>query len=152
MSYPDDNRQYYNPSEPSIQNLRSSIHRPLTTNQQQFVQQAIERPQQQNPDDTKEFVRQLGEYQPTIPDSVSMHFLKSCGIDGTDARVSRLIALSAQKQISDIILDAMQNARMKGLGQTKKGTKETKFTLTEELLDSVLVEYGIKNTRPPYHT
>lgn len=41
---------------------------------------------------------------------------------------------------------------MKGLGQTKKGTKDTKYTLTEELLDEILKEYGHQNTRPPYHT
>lgn len=41
-------------------------------------------------------------------------------------------------------------ARMKGLGQMKKGTKETKFALTSELLESVLAEYGIKIRRPPY--
>lgn len=39
---------------------------------------------------------------------------------------------------------------MKGLGQTKKGTKDTKFTLTNELLEPVLKEYGINLSKPPY--
>lgn len=39
---------------------------------------------------------------------------------------------------------------MKGLGQTKKGTKETRYTLTAELLEPVLAEYGIELKRPPY--
>ncbi|CAB3397132.1 unnamed protein product [Caenorhabditis bovis] len=138
--------------EPSVQTIRSTLHRPLSAVQQQFVQQQMEKPKNEHQDEVRDFIRQLADYPPTIPDSVTLHFLKSSGVEGTDPRVARLIALAAQKQVSDIILDAMQNARMKGLGQTKKGTKETKFTLTEELLDGVLSEYGIRNTRPPYHT
>ncbi|EFP00330.1 hypothetical protein GCK72_019298 [Caenorhabditis remanei] len=139
-------------SEPSVQTIRSTLHRPLTANQQQFVQKTKEKVEKNvNHDDTHEFINQLGDYPPTIPDSVTMHFLKSAGVEGTDPRVTRMISLAAQKHISDIILDAMTSARMKGIGQTKKGTKETKFTLTEELLDEILKEYGHENTRPPYH-
>jgi hypothetical protein len=32
---------------------------------------------------------------------------------------------------------------MKGLGQVRKNTSETRFVLTSELLESVLKEYGI---------
>jgi hypothetical protein len=32
---------------------------------------------------------------------------------------------------------------MKGLGQVKKGTNETRFVLTTDLLESVLKEYGV---------
>ncbi|CAI2353518.1 unnamed protein product [Caenorhabditis sp. 36 PRJEB53466] len=140
----------YSSLEPSVQNIRNSLHRPLTANQQQFVQKTLEN-NNSGQDDTHEFIKQLGDYPPTIPDSVTMHFLKSAGVEGSDPRVTRMIALAAQKHVSDIVLDAMQNARMKGLGMTKKGTKETKFTLTEELLDEVLKEYGHSNSRPPYH-
>ncbi|CCD71026.1 Transcription initiation factor TFIID subunit 10 [Caenorhabditis elegans] len=145
--------QVYSTLEPSVQNLRSSLHKPLTGNQQQFVQKTLENVQK-NPsqDDTHEFINQLADYPPTIPDSVTLHFLKSAGVDGSDPRVTRMISLAAQKHVSDIILDAMTSARMKGLGQTKKGTKDTKYTLTEELLDEILKEYGHQNTRPPYHT
>lgn len=86
--------------------FRSTLHRPLTANQQQFVQKTVEN---QGQDETREFINQLGEYPPTIPDSVTMHFLKSAGVEGTDPRVTRMIALAAQKHISDIVLDAMQN-------------------------------------------
>uniref|UniRef100_A0A8R1HQM7 Transcription initiation factor TFIID subunit 10 n=1 Tax=Caenorhabditis japonica TaxID=281687 RepID=A0A8R1HQM7_CAEJA len=141
----------YSSLEPSVQNIRTTLHRPLSANQKQFLEKTVQK-NEQNQDETTEFIKQLGEYPPTIPDSVTMHFLKSSGVEGTDPRVTRMVALAAQKHISDIVLDCMQNARMKGLGMTKKGTKDTKYTLTEELLDEVLKEYGHHNTRPPYHT
>ncbi|CAD6189542.1 unnamed protein product [Caenorhabditis auriculariae] len=140
---------FHNP-EPSVQHVRTALHRPLTAVQQQFIQ-SQRGPQPTEQDNLRNFINHLGEYAPTIPDSVTVHFLKSAGVDSTDPRVTRLIALAAQKHVSDIVLDAMTIARMKGLGQTKKGTKETKFTLTEELLDTVLAEYGLSNPRPPYH-
>ncbi len=67
-----------------------------------------------------------------------------------DPRIVRLISLAAQKFTSDVMLDAMQQARMKGLGQIKKGTKDTRYTLTMELLEPVLAEYGINVAKPPY--
>ncbi|PIC23132.1 hypothetical protein B9Z55_016934 [Caenorhabditis nigoni] len=142
----------YSSLEPSVQTIRSTLHRPLSASQQQFVAKTVESVEKDmNQDETREFINQLGEYPPTIPDSVTMHFLKSAGVEGTDPRVIRLIALAAQKHVSDIVLDAMTSARMKGLGQLKKGTKDAKYTLTEELLDEILKEYGHDNTRPPYH-
>ncbi|VDM99260.1 unnamed protein product [Thelazia callipaeda] len=97
-----------------------------------------------------DFVNDLDNYVPTIPDAVAIHYMKKCGVDCADSRVIRLFSLASQKFISDIVLDAMQQARMKGLGQTKKGTKETRYTLTLELLEPVLAEYGIELKKPPY--
>ncbi|VDN53658.1 unnamed protein product [Dracunculus medinensis] len=98
----------------------------------------------------RDFIDDLEEYAPTIPDAVTVHYMRKSGVDNTDPRLVRLFSLAAQKYMSDIVLDAMLQARMKGLGQMKKGTKETKFALTSELLESVLAEYGIKIRRPPY--
>uniref|UniRef100_A0A914I485 Uncharacterized protein n=1 Tax=Globodera rostochiensis TaxID=31243 RepID=A0A914I485_GLORO len=73
------------------------------------------------------------------------------GIANPDVRVVRLFSLAAQKFISDICLDAMQQARIKGLGQVKKGQREAKYCLTNELLQPVLEEYGIQMDRPPFY-
>ncbi|VDD89568.1 unnamed protein product [Enterobius vermicularis] len=98
----------------------------------------------------RDFISDLEEYAPTIPDAVTLHYMRKSGVNTTDPRIVRLFSLATQKFISDIVLDAMQQARMKGLGQTKKGTKETRYTLTSELLEPVLAEYGIEIKKPPY--
>ncbi|EYC07278.1 hypothetical protein Y032_0071g567 [Ancylostoma ceylanicum] len=98
----------------------------------------------------RDFINELEDYVPTIPDAVTTHFMRACGCDCSDPRIVRLVALATQKYVSDIILDAMQQARMKGLGQTKKGTKETRYCLTNDILEPVLKEYGIDFVLPPY--
>ncbi|VDP13046.1 unnamed protein product [Onchocerca flexuosa] len=90
----------------------------------------------------RDFVNDLDNYVPTIPDAVTIHYMKKSGVDCADSRVIRLFSLAAQNLFCV--------ARMKGLGQTKKGTKETRYTLTSELLEPVLAEYGIELKRPPY--
>ncbi|KAI1727864.1 transcription initiation factor TFIID 23-30kDa subunit domain-containing protein [Ditylenchus destructor] len=98
-----------------------------------------------------DFFKDLQQYTPTIPDSVALYYMNKNGIANPDPRIVRLFSLAAQKFVSDIALDAMQQARIKGLGQVRKGTSETRFTLTNELLDTVLQEYGISAERPPYY-
>ncbi|KAK6031344.1 transcription initiation factor TFIID subunit [Ostertagia ostertagi] len=138
-------------NRPVLQNERRSplddIQRPLSTMQQNLLQGITQDPPNIN---MRDFINELEDYVPTIPDSVTLHFMRSCGCDCSDPRIVRLIALATQKYVSDIILDAMQQARMKGLGQTKKGTKETRYCLTNDVLEPVLKEYGIDFILPPY--
>ncbi|CAI4223669.1 unnamed protein product [Auanema sp. JU1783] len=136
------------PSEPSVRQVRAQISKPLTPAQQHLIQTTVQPPPGTN---LRDFINNLEDYAPTIPDAVTMHYMNSAGIDCADPRVVRLISLATQKYISDIVLDSMQQARMKGLGQTKKGTKDTKYTLTSEVLEPVLKEYGVDIVKPPYH-
>lgn len=55
-----------------------------------------------------DFFKNLDGYTPAIPDSVALYFMQKNGIQNPDARIVRLFSLAAQKFISDIALDAMQ--------------------------------------------
>ncbi|KAL7077684.1 hypothetical protein ACQ4LE_003049 [Meloidogyne hapla] len=99
-----------------------------------------------------DFYKDLEQYTPAIPDSVAIYYMKKNGIASPDPRVVRLFSLATQKFISDICLDAMQQARIKGLGQVRKGTRNAKYCLTSELLLPILEEYGIKVDKPPYYS
>jgi hypothetical protein len=70
-----------------------------------------------------DFFKQLEDFKPVIPDSVALHMMRKVnrnknyklkkllsqnGIANPDPRIVRLFSLAAQKFISDICLDAMQ--------------------------------------------
>eukprot|EP00117_Sycon_ciliatum_P041791 scpid99672/ scgid30508/ Transcription initiation factor TFIID subunit 10; Transcription initiation factor TFIID 30 kDa subunit len=102
-----------------------------------------------------EFVQQLEDYMPTIPDAVTGYYLNRAGFEASDARVVRLISLSAQKFVADILNDALQHHKIRGPSQsTKKSGKqqERKVTLTMEDLTPPLNERGIVIKKPPYFT
>ncbi|KAK7093331.1 transcription initiation factor TFIID subunit 10-like [Littorina saxatilis] len=99
-----------------------------------------------------DFVLQLEDYAPTIPDSVTAYYLNRAGFETSDPRIIRLISLAAQKFVSDIANDALQHCKMKAsAGQSsKKQGKDKKFTLTMEDLTPAMAEYGINVKKPCY--
>ncbi|XP_069112132.1 transcription initiation factor TFIID subunit 10-like isoform X3 [Argopecten irradians] len=98
-----------------------------------------------------DFVQQLEDYAPTIPDSVTAYYLNRAGLECTDPRITRLMSLAAQKFISDIANDALQHCKMKASGQSsKKQNKDKKLVLTMEDLTPALSEYGINVKKPAY--
>lgn len=98
-----------------------------------------------------DFVQQLEDYAPTIPDSVCGHYLSRAGFEATDPRMVRLVSLAAQKFISDIANDALQHCKMKG-GTGKNKGKDKKFVLTMEDLTPALAEYGVNVKKPVYYS
>ncbi|XP_071331837.1 transcription initiation factor TFIID subunit 10 [Trachinotus anak] len=101
-----------------------------------------------------DFLMQLEEYTPTIPDAVTGYYLNRAGFEASDPRIIRLISLASQKFISDIANDALQYCKMKGTasGSSRNKTKDKKYTLTMEDLTPALSEYGVNVKKPYYFT
>ncbi|XP_029911369.1 transcription initiation factor TFIID subunit 10 [Myripristis murdjan] len=101
-----------------------------------------------------DFLMQLEDYTPTIPDAVTGYYLNRAGFEASDPRIIRLISLASQKFISDIANDALQYCKMKGTasGSSRSKAKDKKYTLTMEDLSPALSEYGINVKKPYYFT
>ncbi|XP_026125433.1 transcription initiation factor TFIID subunit 10-like isoform X2 [Carassius auratus] len=99
-----------------------------------------------------DFLMQLEDYTPTIPDAVTGYYLNRAGFEASDPRIIRLISLASQKFISDIANDALQHCKMKGTasGSSRNKTKDKKYTLTMEDLTPAMAEYGINVKKPHY--
>ncbi|CAJ0587955.1 unnamed protein product, partial [Mesorhabditis spiculigera] len=138
-------------SEPALYEVRRNLDRRLNAAQESALEQTAS---PQPGADLREFLNSIDEFVPAIPDSVTQYYMHRAGVDSADPRIVRLISLATQKFISDIALDCQQQARMKGLGvrPSKRSTdKNVKYTLTPELLETVLQEYGMTMPRAPYY-
>jgi len=98
--------------------------------------------------DKNNILEAIEEFDSSIPDAVVHHFLNVAGMQTTDQRIIRLIAIAAQKFVHDIVSDSLQHCKLRG-AQGKK-TKEKKYTLTIEDLASALAAYGIEVRRQHY--
>ena len=98
-----------------------------------------------------DFLHNLEDYKPSIPDAVTAYHMNSAGFAVNDPRVLRLVSIASQKFIADIANDALQHCKMRtALSQNKKGNKDKRYTLTFEDLTPVLTEYGINIKKPQY--
>ncbi|KAH8412950.1 hypothetical protein KR009_007056 [Drosophila setifemur] len=110
--------------------------------------------------DFDELMQQLEDYTPTIPDALTMHCLRSAGFSEVDPRIVRLVAVSAQKFISDIANDALQHCKTRttniqhssghSSSKDKKNPKDRKYTLAMEDLVPALGDHGITMRKPQY--
>ncbi|XP_030383060.1 transcription initiation factor TFIID subunit 10b-like [Scaptodrosophila lebanonensis] len=102
-----------------------------------------------------DFMLQLEDYTPLLPDAVTSHYLNMGGFQADDKRLVRLISIAAQKYMSDIIDDALQHSKARTHMQnvnTPGGSKakDRKFTLTMEDLQPALADYGINVRKMDY--
>lgn len=116
-------------------------------------------------DDTPEvlsdFLHQLEDYAPTIPDAVTAYFCQTAGFEPSDPRIIRLISIAAQKFVSDVANDALQHCKTRtnnapsshGSSKNPKSqnnNKDRKYTLTMEDLAPALGDYGITVRKAHY--
>ncbi|KAH8412176.1 hypothetical protein KR009_000355 [Drosophila setifemur] len=102
-----------------------------------------------------DFMSQLEDYTPMIPDAVTSHYLNSGGFQADDKRIVRLISIAAQKYMSDIIDDALQHSKARTHMQTTNTpggskAKDRRFTLTMEDLQPALADYGVNVRKMDY--
>ncbi|KPI99188.1 Transcription initiation factor TFIID subunit 10 [Papilio xuthus] len=103
-----------------------------------------------------DFLMQLENYNSSIPEFVVAYYLNASGFESQDQRLIRLIALAAQKYLSDIANDALQHCKMRTNSQVtqssknQKGPKEKKYVMTMDDLVPALQEYGITAKKPHY--
>lgn len=101
-----------------------------------------------------DFLKQLEEYNPTIPETVTAHYLNSAGFEASDPRLLRLVSLAAQKFMSDMLNDALQHSKMRGNAahsSSKNKLKDKRYVLTLDDLTPALQDYGITVKKPPYY-
>ena len=81
---------------------------------------------------------------PQVPDAVTQYYMGLSGFQCTDARVTRLASLAAQKFIADLTNDALRvcKARQQGKGG--------RLVLTTEDLAQSARDYGIHIRKPAY--
>ena len=99
-----------------------------------------------------DLLTQLEDYSPTIPDSVTQHYLSTAGLQTDDPRIVKLVSLATQKFISDIANDALQHCKMRGAtgAQQTSKKKESKLVMTTDDLSLALAEQGVTLKKPPY--
>jgi len=101
-----------------------------------------------------DFLSQLSDYNTTIPDTVTSHYLASAGLETTDPRIVKLVSLAAQKFVSDVAADALTHCKMRQNSMSnmnKKQGKDRKFVMTTEDLSQALGEQGVSVKKPPYY-
>lgn len=60
-----------------------------------------------------ELLGMLDGYRPVIPEEVTDYYLQRSGFESHDPRLNRLLSISAEKFISDIVSDAYQYSRIR---------------------------------------
>ncbi|ONK70216.1 uncharacterized protein A4U43_C05F31460 [Asparagus officinalis] len=88
-----------------------------------------------------------------IPDELVEHYLAKSGFQCPDLRLTRLVAVAAQKFISEVASDALQHCKARTAAPVKdksKQPKEKRLVLTMDDLSKALREYGVNLKHPEY--
>lgn len=88
-----------------------------------------------------------------FPKELVAYSLMRTGFNCTDPRVSRLVALAAQKFITEISDDALQFCKIRQQNpalRDKQRGKEKRLVLTMDDLSAALRDYGVSLRKPDY--
>ncbi|CAA18862.1 Transcription initiation factor TFIID 23-30kDa subunit-domain-containing protein [Schizosaccharomyces pombe] len=118
------------------------------------------------------FLAQMDDYSPLIPDVLLDYYLSLSGFKCVDPRLKKLLGLTAQKFISDVAQDAYQYSKIRtgssnassttfgaqnfgaggasGIGSSGRRGDRGKTVLTVDDLSAALNEYGINLKRPDF--
>eukprot|EP01088_Endostelium_zonatum_P011578 TRINITY_DN25726_c0_g1_i1.p1 TRINITY_DN25726_c0_g1~~TRINITY_DN25726_c0_g1_i1.p1 ORF type:complete len:136 (+),score=41.06 TRINITY_DN25726_c0_g1_i1:19-426(+) len=99
----------------------------------------------------EEFLSSMEDYVTAIPDDCVEYYLNKTGFICSDVKVKRVIALAAQKFVSDVAADAMQYSKVRQSGSGKEKKAMTKMVLNMEDLSKALKEYGVNAKRSDYY-
>ncbi|KAJ1719537.1 hypothetical protein LPJ53_005715 [Coemansia erecta] len=99
-----------------------------------------------------EFLVQMDNYAPIIPEALTDYYLAQAGFECSDVRIKRLLALATQKFISDVAIDAFQynRIRQQATKEKKFQNKDRKTVLSMDDLTAALAEYGVNIKKPEY--
>ncbi|KAJ2349772.1 hypothetical protein GGF43_004368 [Coemansia sp. RSA 2618] len=99
-----------------------------------------------------EFLVQMDNYAPIIPEALTDYYLAQAGFECNDVRIKRLLALATQKFISDVATDAFQYNRIRQQASKEKKyhSKDRKTVLNMDDLTAALAEYGVNIKKPEY--
>jgi transcription initiation factor TFIID subunit 10 len=118
-------------------------------------------PQVPSDKDLLDLLNSMDTFNPIIPEALLDHYFIRAGVDCDDTRIKKLVALVAQKFITDVAQDAVQYSRVRSgagassaaqtSGGARTGATGRRTVLTLEDLTAALSERGIDVRRPPYH-
>ncbi|KAJ3144930.1 Transcription initiation factor TFIID subunit 10 [Geranomyces michiganensis] len=131
------------------------VEQPSTT-ETQGQQTRLERDTIRKDRSLAELLLVMDEYKPVIPDAVTDYYLTRSGFECDDPRVKRLLALAAQKFVSDIAVDALQYSKIRGQNASDKKdrrstAKDRRTVLTMEDLSAALADHGVNVKKPEYY-
>lgn len=110
------------------------------------------------PEGTDELLTMLEDYQPTVPEELTQHYMCRSGEECSDPKLTRLVSLAGQRFIAKILHETLQLAKKSAEGQSRAAgqskrdrSKREKLVLTTSDLTAALEEHGINAKKALYH-
>ncbi|CAF1195471.1 unnamed protein product [Rotaria sordida] len=72
-------------------------------------------------EDLNKFTSTLDQYTPAIPETVTKYYMRQCGLQTDDDRVVKLLSVSVQKFMTDIINDCFQLHKIREKSTNRPG-------------------------------